>query len=201
MKTRFLVLALLFAIGTAAVAQEAKPKFSPEKFVEKKVEMMQKSLMLDDKTAEKFASIYKEYLLEQAKCRPNIVRGKDLTDAQIKQNIEARMDAKQKALDVEKKYYGKLAKILNAKQLQKVFDKKEKAPMGGNKHFAPRGNKGKGFAPVPGPKCPRMNAPMPGQHFGKMGACKQGECAKDNCKKECNKENCKKADCPKAVKK
>ena len=115
MKTRFLVLTLLFAIGTAAVAQEAKPKFSPEKFVEKKVEMMQKSLMLDDKTAEKFASIYKEYLLEQAKCRPNIVRGKDLTDAQIKQNIEARMDAKQKALDVEKKYYGKLAKILNAK--------------------------------------------------------------------------------------
>ena len=112
-----------------------------------------------------------------AKCRPNVERGKNLTDDQIKKNIEARMDAREKALDVEKKYYGKLEKILNAKQLQKVFGKKDGFKKGGGKKFAPR----KGGQ--------RMGKQMPPQG-GKPGCGpRMKDCKKDDCKKakECKK--------------
>lgn len=174
MKTKFLILALLLSFGTAAMAQKGKDKPTPEQRVEKRVQKMQKSLMLDDAAAEKFALIYKEYLLEMAKCRPNVERGKNLTDDQIKKNIEARMDARQKALDVEKKYYGKLSKVLNAKQLQKVFGKKEGFKKGGKKQFAQQGKRNdKGFAKAPGRMGAKMNA-------GKAG---KAECKKTDCKK------------------
>ena len=183
MKTKFLILALLLSFGTAAMAQKGKDKPTPEQRVEKRVQIMQKSLMLDDAAAEKFAPIYKEYLLEMAKCRPNVERGKNLTDDQIKKNIEARMDARQKALDVEKKYYGKLSKVLNAKQLQKVFGMKEGFKKGGDKKFDPR----KGGQ--------RMGKQMPPQG-GKPGcAPRMKDCKKDDCKdvKDCKRDDCKKA--------
>lgn len=130
MKTKFLAFVMLLAFSGAAVAQQAqvKEKRTPEQRLEKRVLKMQKELMLDEAAAAKFAPVYKEYLLEMSKCRPAVERGGNLTDAQIKKNIEARMDARQKALDVEKKYYGKLSKILNAKQLQKVFGEKKDFP-------------------------------------------------------------------------
>lgn len=197
MKAKFWLLALLLAFSTATFAQEAAKKSTPQQRVEKRVEKMQKSLMLDEATAAKFAPIYKEYLLELAKCRPQVVRGKNLADEQIKKNIEARMDAREKALEVEKKYYGKLEKILNAKQLQKVFGKEGGSRKGGDKKFAPRRDG------------QRMGKPMP-KRGGKPGCgprmndCKKGDCAKA---KECQKadcakaKDCKKADCKKECKK
>ena len=123
MKTRILLVALFVAIASFVTAQEKKKcdKPTPEQRIEFRVKRMQQKLMLDDKKGAEFASLYKEYLAEMTTCRPNITRGKELSDAEIKGNIEARMDARQKALDIEKKYYGKLSKILNAKQLQVVF--------------------------------------------------------------------------------
>ena len=144
MKTKFLAFAMLLAFCGAAVAQEAAKcnKPTPEQRIEKRVLKMQKALMLDEAAAAKFAPIYKEYLLEKSKCRPALERGKDLTDAQIKKNIEARMDARQKALDVDRKYYGKLSKVLNAKQLQKVFSEKKDFPeKKGDAHKGKRGGK------------------------------------------------------------
>ena len=196
------------AFGVGAMAQEKKERPTPEQRVEKMVERVQKSLMLDDATAAKFAPIYKEYLMEKGKCRPELVRGKDLTDEQIKKNLKARMNAKEKALDVEKKYFGKLEKILNAKQLQKVFGKQDKAPMTGKRQFAQHGKRdGKGFAKAPGRKGPWMNAAKRGacKQMGKKD-CKKGECPKADCKKDCKKGGCPKADCkkvecPKAEKK
>ena len=150
MKTRFWLLAMLLTFTFAATAQNGNGngKRNPEQRIEKHVERMQNSLMLDDAAAAKFAPIYKEYLLEKANCRPDIVRGKNLSDEQIKKNIEARMDNRQKALDIDRKYYGKLSKILNAKQLNVIFGKKAY-----DKKFAHRkgkpGDKGskKGFKP------------------------------------------------------
>ena len=191
---------MAFSLGT--MAQEKKAKPTPEQRVEKQVERVQKNLMLDDATAAKFAPIYKEYLVEMGKCRPQVVRGKNLTDEQIKKNIKARMEAKEKAVDVEKKYFGKLEKILNAKQLQKVFSKQEKAPMAGKKQFAQRGKRGgKGFAKAPGRKGPWMNSPKQGacKQMGRVD-CKKGECPKVDCKKDCNKGECPKADCKKNCK-
>lgn len=140
---------LTFTFAATAQNGNGNGKRNPEQRIEKHVERMQNSLMLDDAAAAKFAPIYKEYLLEKVNCRPDIVRGKNLSDEQIKKNIEARMDNRQKALDIDRKYYGKLSKILNAKQLNVIFGKKKAC----DKKFAHRkgkpGDKGskKGFKP------------------------------------------------------
>ncbi len=148
MKTRLWLLAMLLTFTFAATAQNGNGngKRNPEQRIEKHLKRMQNSLMLDDAAAAKFAPIYKEYLLEKANCRPDIVRGKNLSDEQIKKNIEARMDNRQKALDIDRKYYGKLSKILNAKQLnvifgKKAYDKRRMAPIKGECKMKPRNGK------------------------------------------------------------
>ena len=144
MKTRILFVALFVAMASFVTAQEKKKcdKPTPEQRIEFRVKRMQQKLMLDDKKGAEFASLYKEYLAEMTTCRPKITRGKELSDAEIKGNIEARMDARQKALDIEKKYYSKLSKVLNARQLQVVFGEKQGLKKGGDKKFAPRGKFG-----------------------------------------------------------
>lgn len=154
MKTRFLFIALFVAMASFVTAQEKKSdKPTPEQRIEFRAKKMQQKLMLDDAKEAEFVKIYKEYLKEMTTCRPNIVRGKELSDADIKANIEARMNARQKALDIEKKYYGKLSKVLNAKQLQVVFGDKQGFNKGDGRKFVPRDRKGnKNFAPRAG-KC------------------------------------------------
>ena len=144
MKTRILFVALFVAMASFATAQEKKKCDKPtqEQRIEFRVKRMQQKLMLDDKKSAEFAALYKEYLTEMTTCRPKITRGKELSDAEIKGNIEARMDARQKALDIEKKYYSKLSKVLNARQLQVVFGEKQGLKKGGDKKFAPRGKFG-----------------------------------------------------------
>ena len=193
---------MAFSVG--AMAQEKKAKPTPEQRIEKRVERVQKDLMLDDATAAKFAPIYKEYLMEMSKCRPEVVRGKNLSDEQIKKNLKARMEAKEKAVDVEKKYFGKLEKVLNAKQLQKVFSKQDAAPKAGKKQFAKRGKRdGKGFVNAKCRKGAKMNACELGgcKHMDKMAGCKKTECRNECKKAECAKADCKQADCKKECKK
>ena len=169
---RNLFVVLFVAIASFATAQEKKcDKPGPEKFLEFRVNHMQQRLMLDDAKAAEFAKIYKEYLQEKMACRPTMARGKALTDAEIKSNIEARMDAEQKVLDVEKKYYKKLAKVLNAKQLQVIFCKKDDFGKDCKKNMAPRGmKKDNGFAPRGMKKGPRF---APETKCGKRVECKK----------------------------
>lgn len=57
-------------------------------------------------------------------CRPEVCKKDkkaEMTDAEIEKAIHDRFDARQKALDVQKKYFKKFKEVLNAKQLQKVF--------------------------------------------------------------------------------
>ena len=77
-----------------------------------------------DATAAKFAPLYKEYLQAMKDCRPVVdkeTKKAEMTDTDIEKAIQDRFDARQKALDVQKKYFKKFKEILNAKQLQKVF--------------------------------------------------------------------------------
>ena len=104
---------------------EAK-KVSAEKMIENKVQRMQKQLLLDDKQAEKFASIYKEYLTAQQKLRTEGVKenresGKALTDKQIVERQKQRIANQKKAAELKEEYYNKMSKVLNARQLEKVF--------------------------------------------------------------------------------
>ena len=158
MKAKFLmILAAALMMSGVVCAQEKKQAPTPEQRIEKRVQRMQKKLMLDDATAAKFAPIYKEYLQAKFAARPVCKKCDNPTDAQIKENIGKRIDAQQKALDVEKKYYKKLSSVLTGRQLQLIFCKdNKKAAFGKNK----RAPYGKGYRQAPcfrgnkGAKCP-----------------------------------------------
>ncbi len=151
MKTNRFFLALAFALmigGSNVFAQngptdndrpEERPRKrpTPEQMMDNQVERMQNQLMLDDKTADKFASLYKEYLEAMGECRmtnaeerkENIRKG-DRTDKDIMNELEGRLDRQQKMLDIKRKYFNSFKKILTPRQLEKVF---APAP----RHFGP----------------------------------------------------------------
>lgn len=104
--------------------RRVKQKPTPEQMMDRHVKMMEKKLVMDDATAAKFTPLYKEYLQAMKDCRPAVnkdVKKAEMTDAEIEKAIQDRFDARQKALDVQKKYFKKFKEVLNAKQLQKVF--------------------------------------------------------------------------------
>ena len=108
----------------APAQKRAKQRPTPEQMMDKHVKMMEKKLVMDDATAAKFAPLYKEYLQAMKDCRPVVdkeTKKAEMTDTDIEKAIQDRFDARQKALDVQKKYFKKFKEILNAKQLQKVF--------------------------------------------------------------------------------
>ncbi|MBQ8269603.1 MAG: hypothetical protein IJZ22_00155 [Bacteroidaceae bacterium] len=125
-KVLLIVTAVVCMCSTTLYAQEKKQKLTPEQRMDMWVIKMQNKLMLDDATAAKFAPIYKEYLQAMMECcKPAAKKCENLTDEQIKEGIGKRLEARQKALDVEKKYFKKLSSVLNGRQLQQVFCKKD----------------------------------------------------------------------------
>lgn len=178
MKKILLIVTMAMCVcGTTLCAQEKKQKLTPEQRIDMWVIRMQNKLMLDDATAAKFAPVYKEYL--QAKmecCKPCKTKCDNPTDEQIKKNIENRLDNRQKALDVEKKYFKKLSSILNGRQLQQVFCDKSKAKSwnkGKKAAFGKRGSKfnrcGK-LAPCMNGVCPKNQKQCP-----QKGVCPQND--------------------------
>lgn len=183
MKARVLIMAAMVAFTSFANAQEKKqeekqlvPQF--DKKIEAHVERMNERFLLDDAKAEKFAVLYKAYLEEKFACRPQYVFGEKLTDDQMEANLEMMLDIKEKSLEIDKKYYKKLSKLLNVKQLYIIFG--NQIQRGG--HPMPHG---KGMPPR---KFDRPVAP-------------DGKCPKDFKKRDCKKApDCKKAvDCKKNV--
>ena len=162
MKAKFLmILAAVVMMSSAVCAQEKKQAPTPEQRIEKRVERMQKKLMLDDATAAKFAPIYKEYLQAKFAARPVCNKCDNPTDAQIKENIANRLDAQEKAVDVEKKYYKKLSSILSGRQLQQIFCKDNKKAAWGKNKKAPFGRHGKQAPCFNGKKCPKCPVGAP----------------------------------------
>lgn len=136
MKTRLMTLVVMMAVSISSFSvmaqnaqdapaqRRAKQKPTPEQMMDQHVKMMEKKLVMDDATAAKFTPLYKEYLQAMKDCRPAVnkdVKKAEMTDAEIEKAIQDRFDARQKALDVQKKYFKKFKEVLNAKQLQKVF--------------------------------------------------------------------------------
>lgn len=98
---------------------------TPEQRMDMQATRMGKQLMLDDSKLAQFTTLYKEYLTALKDCRPTPegekVKPCERTDAQIQQEIEKGFEMRQKVLDTQKKYYNSFKKILNARQLEKVF--------------------------------------------------------------------------------
>ena len=208
MKARVFILAVMVALASFANAQQPMPRKHGNK-IEFRVKRMADRLMLDDSQKEKFAPLYKEYLEAKASCRPQLVFGKELTDEQIESNLEQMMDVREKSLKIDKKYYKKLSKVLDAKQLDMIFGFKAqmgKRPMAHGKEMKAMPPRRNGKQGAPHGKCHMPKECKQGadckrateckkEHSCKesvdckkmQGACKDGkECKmKVDCKKEC----------------
>lgn len=182
MKARVFILAVMVAFASFANAQQSMPRKHGNK-IEFRVKRMADKLMLNEEQKEKFVPLYQQYLEAKAACRPQLVFGNELTDEQIETNLEQMMDVREKSLKIDKKYYKKLSKVLDAKQLDMIFG--FKAQMG--KRPMPHGKDMKAMPPrhFGKPGAPKGKCHMPKKEFKKGGDCKKGEGCKmnDGCKK------------------
>lgn len=139
--------------------------------IEMMVRGMQNRLMLDDATAEKFSSVYKEYLQALKDCRKKEMKKGPLTDSEIIANIKSGFETEKKVAETKEKYFNKMKSFLNAKQLETVFSKQGRCP-GCPKGNKPRGQfnrQGRFFNCPNGPKascpnCPKANCPNKSQN-------------------------------------
>lgn len=107
-----------------------RKQLTQEERIEMRIERMERELMLDDKTSEKFASLYKEYIEAMKQCRPDckkeMKKGEcpkrnEMTDEDLCKRMEACFAMQKKAIETKETYYNKFKKILNARQLEKLF--------------------------------------------------------------------------------
>ena len=144
MKTKyFWMLVVAFMMGTQVInAQANKPKGkrehkrpTMEQIIQMQSQRIVDELGLDDKTAAKFAEVYKKYMKEMDDLRKQYMpvksdfkkdkpsMPKSLTDAEVDKMMRNRFTQARKMLDIREKYYNEFRKFLSAKQVQKVFDK------------------------------------------------------------------------------
>lgn len=160
---------MLFTLAFAAIScttlfaqnmPEPQKKQRKPITIEKQVNRMANQLMLDDATAAKFAPLYKEYLESlQGCCAQNCCKkaaacpksNATLTDKEIEARIEKRFEMQQQRLDIQKKYFDKFKKILNAKQLEKVFAPRPKMAKKMICPKAPKGDPMGKYCPQGGP--------------------------------------------------
>ena len=219
MKLHVVIMAIVVACTSFANVKAQQPVEQKHgNKIEFRVKRMTDKLKLDESQKEKFAPLYQEYLEAKAACRPQLVFGKELTDEQIEANLEAMMDVREKTLKIDRKYYKKLSKVLDARQLDMIFgfkaqmDKKPKAPGREMKAMPPHnfGKSGAQHGKHPMLKGFRKGGDRHKGHGHRMNGgcknfdavCKDGnECKmKADCKKECKHDGkCAKGDaCPKA---
>lgn len=127
-KLNVIVAMMMLVVSSSVFAQEKQVRkcaqCTPEQRMEMKIKHLQQALSLDDKTTAKFAPLYKEYMQALGSCctKPEAKQKKaDRTDEQILQDMKDRFATQQKMLDTKEKYFGEFQKILNARQLEKLF--------------------------------------------------------------------------------
>ena len=130
MKTRLFFLAAAFVTVITANAQkndnarQMRERPSAEQMTEQRAKKMSETLLLDDKTSEKFIPLYKQYLTERRMKRDgnNPKEAKqEMTEEQIAERIKESFANERKALDIKEKYYKDFSKILNQKQIEKMY--------------------------------------------------------------------------------
>ena len=121
-----LLSAVVLLTGSLSAQNEKDAKSRPAKrpdFAEMQLKQVLDALMLDDKTAAEFTSVYKDYQKEMKDCRlPRMKkRGTEMTDDEIAKEIESEFAQGRKVIDVKEKYYKKFKKILTMKQIRKIY--------------------------------------------------------------------------------
>ena len=134
MKTKFLLAALCLTFGmTTMTAQnkDARPERTPEQRINQQAMRMVDALSLDDKTAEKFVTTYKNFKNDMMEVMKKYPRAKHATneegekarktDAEIEKDIQDNFAKSREILDVRERYYKEFRKFLNPRQIQKMY--------------------------------------------------------------------------------
>ncbi len=113
---------LLLTISTYLPAQN-KPQDARAKLEAARIALITERLNLTPEQAEKFWPIYNEYaerrrtIQQQFRQSQRGVDMKNMSEEQSRKMMQARMEAKQKQLDLEKKYSDRLMNVINTRQL------------------------------------------------------------------------------------
>ena len=137
MKQRFLLIMMAFlmiAAQSEVCAQGRKngqkERLTAEQRIDKQADFIAHSLMLNEDTEEKFCVLYTNYLKDLRECAfmdfrsefgMDKVDKEKMTDEQIDKIIRLRFAKCQKILDVRERYYGEFKKILNPRQIMKMY--------------------------------------------------------------------------------
>ena len=134
MKTRLFFLAAAFVTVITANAQkngnarQMRERPSAEQMAEQRAKKMSETLLLDDKTSEKFIPLYKQYIAELQAIRPERRMMRDgnspkqeMTEEQIAERIKEGFANERKTIDIKEKYYKDFSKILNQRQIERMY--------------------------------------------------------------------------------
>lgn len=131
MKRIILSLVAVLAACTMFTANAQNPqrpangqKLTPEMRAERQAVVVADQLCLDDETAPKFIEVYKQYKLESMAIDKEFRTGhkhSGMTEAETDAQIRKGFEKSQKNLDLKIAYYDKFLKVINAKQIQKMY--------------------------------------------------------------------------------
>ncbi len=113
---------LLLSVSLAVLAQTPKQD-ARSKLEAARIALITERLSLTPEQAEKFWPIYNEYAEQRRAIQQQFRQSqqgmdlKNMTEKQSQEMMRARMDAKQKQLDLEKKYSERLMNVINTRQL------------------------------------------------------------------------------------
>lgn len=133
----FIIIAICMIAGQMSVNAQnhGQNRPDPEKMVQMAADRMAKELALDDETTAKFTELYKAYLTDRFALmrdsrgmREPKEQGQNEESAaeQIVKNFERRqkmIELEQKQLNLDIQYCEKFNKILNPKQILKLYDR------------------------------------------------------------------------------
>lgn len=125
LKTAILALVMLFGT-TSLMAQTDKANQQTarrEQLAKAQAQYIAGQLGLDNATRDKYVNTFIDYQKELWSIgrKPVQTKGKQLTDAEVKQNMENRFDHSQKLLDLRKKYYKKFSQFLTPQQIERSY--------------------------------------------------------------------------------
>ena len=117
-RVSIILVLLLISIATYAQNREAMKKIESAR-----IALITERLGLTPEQAEKFWPVYRQYNMERREIRKEFrdarqnVDMKNLTDEQSKMLVQKGMELKQKELNLEKEYSGRLSQVITTQQL------------------------------------------------------------------------------------
>lgn len=125
LKTAILALVMLFGT-TSLMAQTDKANQQTarrEQLAKAQAQYIAGQLGLDNATRDKYVNTFMDYQKELWAIgrKPVQHKGKELTDAEVKQNMENRFEHSEKILALRKKYYEKYSQFLTPQQIERAY--------------------------------------------------------------------------------